>query len=89
MGARLVRDLNPAGASSHESIISIDGLLFFTADLGAEATDPGIGQGLALLKSDGTAEGTKVLKEFESINDLVELDGELYFIANDGTGNRL
>ena len=86
MGARLVRDLNPAGASSPESIISIDGLLFFTADLGAEATDPGIGQGLALLKSDGTAEGTKVLKEYQSINDLVEVGGELYFIADDGTG---
>ena len=116
MGARLVRDLNPAGSSSPESIISIDGLLFFTADLGAGSTteppadedtsDPdndssedgnesdgnpgqGLGQGIALLKSDGNAEGTKVLKEFQSINDLVEVNGELYFIANDGTGNRL
>ena len=127
MGARLVRDLNPAGGSSPESIISINGVLFFTADLGAETTttpptgdetsDPdndssedenasdnnqtvndndedngdsnpeqGLGQGLALLKSDGTAEGTKVLKEFQSINDLVEVNGELYFIADDGTG---
>ena len=127
MGARLIRDLNPAGSSSPESIISIDGLLFFTADLGAgttiepptdeEASDSdenateesdenndtaadntalnesnnanqgqALGQGIALLKSDGTAEGTKVLKEFQSINDLVEVNGELYFIADDGSG---
>ena len=114
MGARLIRDLNPAGSSSPESIISIDGLLFFTADLGAGTTiDPpteedtsdsdenaseesdnanqgqALGQGIALLKSDGTAEGTKVLKEYQSINDLIEVNGELYFIADNGTGNRL
>ena len=100
MGARLIRDLNPAGSSSPESIISIDGLLFFTADLGAgttiepptdedtsdsdknatEESDENIdtaadntalnesdnanqgqalGQGIALLKSDGTAEGKR------------------------------
>ena len=127
MGARLIRDLNPAGSSSPESIISIDGLLFFTADLGSGSTtepptgedtsdpdndssedsnennskesnnsnsndntaddsDQAIGQGLALTKSDGTAKGTKVLKEFQSINDLVEVNGELYFIADDGSG---
>ena len=130
MGARLIRDLNPAGSSSPESIISIDGLLFFTADLGSGSTteaptgedtpdpdndssedgnennregsnnsnfndnttgdtDQAIGQGPALMKSDGTSEGTKVLKEFQSINNLVEVNGELYFIADDGTGNRL
>ena len=48
-----------------------------------------LGSGPALLKSDGTSEGTRLLKEFQSINDLVEVNGELYFIANDGTGNRL
>ena len=115
MGARLVRDLNPAGSSSPESIISIDGILYFTADLGPSSLpepplndegseqgedtntennidslqDNSLGQGIALLKSDGTAEGTKVLKEFTTIDDLVEVNGELYFIADDGTGNRL
>ena len=114
MGARLIRDLNPAGSSTPESIISIDGLLFFTADLGAgtsleppidedtsdsdeNATEESdnanqgqaLGQGIALLKSDGTAEGTKVLKEYQSINELIEVNGELYFIADDGKGNRL
>lgn len=110
----MIRDLNPASSSSPESIISIDGLLFFIADLGAETSlEPPIdedtsdsdenateesdnanqvkalGQGIALLKSDGTAAGTKVLKEYQSINDLIEVNGQLYFIADDGTGNRL
>ena len=129
MGARLVFDLNPSGSSSPQSMISIDGMLYFTADLGSsseggeQAQDPGddanndeeqtpdseddsnseeevaprttpqsinnLGNGLALLKSDGTAEGTRLLKEFQSINDLVDVNGELYFIADDGTGNRL
>ena len=115
MGARLIRDLNPAGSSSPESMISIDGFLYFTANLGPSSlsespptdedseesgdtnnednTNPpdqdSLGQGIALVKSDGTSEGTKVLKEFNAINDLVESNGELYFIADDGTGNRL
>jgi len=118
MGARLVLDLNPSGSSSPQSMISIDGMLYFTADLGGSNTGEPIpepvpdndqdinseeeteenstqlsvsqlGSGLALLKSDGTADGTRLLKEFQSINDLVEVNGELYFIANDGTGNRL
>ena len=112
MGARLVLDLNPSGSSSPQSMISIDGMLYFTADLGssseegqqtpdtdddlssgeedAQETAPlstnQIGNGLALLKSDGTTDGTKLLKEFQSINDLVEVNSELYFIADDGTG---
>ncbi len=112
MGARLVLDLNPSGSSSPQSMISIDGMLYFTADLGSsseggqqtpETDDDGssgeenaqettslsanqLGSGLALLKSDGTADGTRLLKEFQSINDLVEVNGELYFIADDGTG---
>ena len=70
-------------------MISIDGMLYFTADLGSSGLGDPLGSGLALLKSDGTADGTRLLKEFQSINDLVEANGELYFIANDGTGNRL
>ena len=59
MGARLVLDLNPSGSSSPQSMISIDGMLYFTADLGAS------GEGsLALLKSDGTEDGTKLIKEY-------------------------
>ena len=112
MAARLVLDLNPSGSSSPQSMISIDGILYFTADLGssseggqqtADTNDDEssgeenaqettslsanqLGSGLALLKSDGTADGTRLLKEFQSINDLVEVNGELYFIADDGTG---
>ena len=111
MGARLIRDLNPAGSSSPESIISIDGILYFTADLGENSTtddipdeetseegsivteennepplEDSLGQGIALLKSDGSTKGTKVLKEFASINELLEVNGDLYFIADDGSG---
>gem|GEM_PF-2493906 len=70
-------------------MISIDGMLYFTADLGSSGEENQLGSGLALLKSDGTAEGTRLLKEFQSVNDLVEVNGELYFIADGGTGNRL
>jgi hypothetical protein len=35
MGARLVKDINPAGSSSPNELISINGLLFFSAELGA------------------------------------------------------
>jgi len=114
MGASLVLDLNPGGSSTPQSMISIDGILYFTADLGSPGSaqplpDMGesaddeerteeystkssvdqIGTGPALLKSDGTAEGTRLLKEFQSINDLIKVGRELYFIADDGTGNRL
>jgi len=35
MGARLVKDINPAGSSSPNELVSINGLLFFSAELGA------------------------------------------------------
>ena len=70
-------------------MVSIDGMLYFTADVDSEAEAGQNSSGLALLKSDGTAAGTKPLKTFQSINDLVNVDGELYFIADDGTGSRL
>ena len=39
MGARLVLDLNPSGSSSPQSMISIDGMLYFTADLGSSSEE--------------------------------------------------
>ena len=33
MGSRLVQDINPAGSSSPNELISINGLLFFSAEL--------------------------------------------------------
>ena len=115
MGARLIRDLNPEGSSSPESIISIDGLLYFTANLGTpllsepkldeETSDQGQGtnnegntdsiqenspgQGIALLKSDGTSGGTQVLKEFQSVSNLIEVDDDIYFIAGTPDGYQL
>ena len=42
MGARLVLDLNQSGSSSPQSMISIDGMLYFTADLGGSGEEQSI-----------------------------------------------
>ena len=34
MGARLVQDINPEGSSSPNELISLNGFLFFSAELG-------------------------------------------------------
>lgn len=141
MSARLVKDINPDGSSSPEAIISVDGILFFAADLGNETTstqgsdsnnsnDPSdsgsediddntndseenansdeengdidgetniadevttekLGTGSGLFKSDGTEGGTVLLKSFSSVSDLVEVNGEVFFIAGTESGFQL
>ena len=37
MGARLVKDINPAGSSSPNELISVNGLLFFSAEIAPQA----------------------------------------------------
>ena len=100
MGARLVKDINPAGSSSPNELISVDGLLFFSAELepastasdtdgedGSTSTDDGETATVAtksqvgLMRSDGTGNGTTVLKSFDSIDNLVQSGSQLYFIA--------
>jgi len=136
MGARLVKDINPSGSSSPNELISVNGLLFFTAETDPKAssdggvpeespsddetnqnadssvdseaetneeetetseedntsnatnpaepsqTDTASGTGtVALMRSDGTAEGTTTLKTFDSVTNLVEAGDQLYFIA--------
>jgi ELWxxDGT repeat protein len=44
MGARLVKDINPAGSSSPNELISFDGLLFFSAELGQATTASDAGE---------------------------------------------
>ena len=41
MGARLVKDINPAGSSSPNELISINGLLFFSAEVSATVPTKG------------------------------------------------
>ena len=91
MGARLVQDINPAGSSSPNELISFDGLLFFSAELegqpAAEDGDGGSGAetssagNVGLVRSDGSDSGTTVLRRFDSITNLVKAAGKLYFVA--------
>jgi len=105
MGSRLVQDINPAGSSSPNELISINGLLFFSAELeetkapnktsnntdnssestggaepGSTPASPTAGI-VALMRSDGTNEGTNILARFDSVTNLVNAGNELYFIA--------
>ena len=93
MGSRLVQDINPAGSSSPNELISINGMLFFSAELvdstntnGSTSTSTG---SVALMRSDGTNNGTEILKSFDSVTNLVNADGELYFIARDNNQYQL
>ena len=57
MGSRLVQDINPAGSSSPNELISINGLLFFSAEL-EEATT-----------SNGTSGNSDINADSESADD--------------------
>ena len=119
MGSRLVQDINPAGSSSPNELISLNGLLFFSAELGrqlqpilaqvraknlkhprslilqmrptlkqadSDASESGTETGSAsgtvgLMRSDGTNEGTTILKTFDSVTNIVRSGDQLYFIA--------
>jgi ELWxxDGT repeat protein len=112
MGARLVKDINPAGSSSPIELISINGILFFSAEVGTtvptegnspvdqEETEDSIDSEIetdnpnpstdndtapngvvALMRSDGSDNGTTILKSFNSVSNLVKSGEKLYFIA--------
>ena len=127
MGSRLVQDINPAGSSSPNELISLNGLLFFSAELGApastntgasesegseisgesdssgetdsetadsdssaSATETGSSSGaVGLIRSDGTNEGTTILKTFDSVTNIVRSGDQLYFIAEVGNQYQL
>jgi len=81
-------DLNASGASSPSDFVQVGNLTFFVAE---DAT-----YGRELWATDGTPEGTSVVKDIcegsDSSNprDLVEFNGELFFVADDGeTGQEL
>jgi ELWxxDGT repeat protein len=65
---------------THE-LTAVDGLLYFTANDGTHGDE--------LWRSDGTAAGTFMIKDVNSLlysqQDLTEMNGLLYFTANDGT----
>jgi len=101
MGSRLVQDINPDGSSSPNELISVNGYLFFSAELGQNSssnsdtdTDNESGSdtedtlstetrsgNIGLIRTDGSDQGTTVLKSFDSVTNLVNANGQLYFIA--------
>lgn len=83
----LVKDINEGSDSSSpslESSVKINGTLYFLANDGVG------GFGYKLYKTDGTSNGTSLVKKISSnpysyINNLASMNGVLYFTANDDT----
>ena len=92
-GTVMVADINPGSAGSGPSnLTSVNGELFFSANDGADGTE--------LWKSDGTAAGTVMVKDLypgvytgynggaypnsSSPSNVVNVNGTLFFTANDG-----
>ncbi|WP_254175244.1 ELWxxDGT repeat protein [Planktothrix pseudagardhii] len=88
LGAVLVKDINPNGSSSPSTLdmvynlTNINGTLYFRANDGIN--------GFELWKSDGTPEGTILVKNINPGSSdslpgfLINVNGTLYFHANDG-----
>jgi ELWxxDGT repeat protein len=94
-GTVMVADIWPgSGSSSPFSLTNVSGELFFWATNGMAQ---GSGEGTELWKSDGTAAGTVLVKDINPAmqrpypgNPLTNLNGTLFFAADDGThGNEL
>jgi len=93
-GTVLVKDIDPGASGSFPTnLTNVDGTLLFSSDDGPT--------GYELWKSDGTEAGTVLVKDIypgtvgpypysSSPNFLTDVNGTLFFIANDGpTGNEL
>jgi ELWxxDGT repeat protein len=95
-GTVLVADINPGSAyiaatktsvpysSNPTNLTAVGGTLFFTANDGRTGINP--------WKTDGTAQGTMLVKDIGDgafPNYLTSFQGELYFAANSATGNEL
>ena len=79
---KLVKNINPNGSSFPTSLTQVGNTLFFAANDGVHGTE--------LWKSDGTAAGTKMVKDIRSgakssdPENLVNVNGKIFFTANDG-----
>jgi trimeric autotransporter adhesin len=89
-GTVLVKDINPGpNASNPEYLVTFDGQCYFQADNGSSGTE--------LWKSDGNASGTIMVKDINAGSSggfnpnspwFTEINGVLYFAANDGVNGR-
>ena len=82
----LVKDINPTGASNPTDLTAVGSTLYFAANDGVHGNE--------LWKSDGTAAGTKMVKNIRPLakssdpQNLINVNGKLFFTANDGTHGR-
>jgi ELWxxDGT repeat protein len=86
LSVALVENINASGSSFPDDLTNVNGTLFFTAQDGVNGEE--------LWKSDGTANGTVLVKDIfsgssESIPDLlINVSGTLFFTADDGVNGR-
>jgi ELWxxDGT repeat protein len=87
-GPQMVKNINTSGSSNPYALTDVDGVLMFAAKGG--------GRGYELWRSDGTAVGTRRVKDINpgsagsGPDFLTAINGTLYFGANDGVhGNEL
>ncbi|MEP7379353.1 MAG: ELWxxDGT repeat protein [Chloroflexota bacterium] len=82
----LVKDIKPTGGSNPTSLTAVGSTLFFAANDGVHGNE--------LWKSDGTAAGTKMVKNIRPYgknsdpDNLVNVNGMLFFTAIDGVHGR-
>jgi ELWxxDGT repeat protein len=82
----LLKDINPTGSSNPSQMTAVGSTLFFAANDGVHGNE--------LWKSDGTAAGTKMVKNIRPLGkssdpqNLVNVNGTLFFTANDGAHGR-
>ena len=82
----LVKDINPFGSSNPTSLTTIGSTIYFAANDGVHGNE--------LWKSDGTAVGTKMVKNIRPYGkgsfpmNLTTVNGTLFFTANDGKHGR-
>ncbi len=85
----MVRYLNVSNGATPNNLTNVNGILYFTA------YDENYAYGEELWRSDGTAEGTFMVKDINpggssaSIPKLTNINGTLFFMAYDGTAFRL
>lgn len=95
LGTKLVKDLVPgSGDSDPQDLVEAGGRLFFTARYVVKVAGQDVDMGRELWVSDGTPNGTKMVKEIvpgagsPGISHMRNINGLLVFSADDGVNGR-